>query len=1103
MISAKNSLLASVLQCGILLQVFLLSLYIIPFPSYAETNPLADSGVPVKKIVYSSEASATIADTASKLAALLEQMTGGSYTVETFTPANGPDPDSIVLGLGETLAISELENPSPQDREHYWIGSSNDQRYIILAGTTELAVTHAAFRFLYLLGCRWYFASPDWSIIPFDSNLAWITSHAVEHTKTLIIGQKSITTNFYRDEAPDYKARNIWFSYCNHGGGNPSGEWLQNYYDYLDWSEKNKNTDGLTIKTAHNYHNIVSWAKDHNVWDDSYYALIDGVRDPSGQLCVSNPGLQQVCIDYALDYFSTNPDADCVSMEPDDHTKWCECSSCNAIQNFATTGFVTDRVVYLANIVANAIPSDKYVGMLAYSAHNPPPSITACSNVYVLITTGYLKDGYSVEQLVTEWGAKAAHLGIYDYFSITSYDRSLPCRSDVTDISYLNDLFPGYYPNNVNVFNAQASHAFGGMGLGYYTALRLAWDINENIEDIKTDFLTNCFGNAADTMKQFYERIDKGNGYRCSEDLIGRLFRYLNQSMTEVSTTAEETRLRDLALWLRYCELCRGYIALLPGTEKQAAAEAMLRHAWKIRGTNMVDSLAIWRTIVLDSGFEWPLDGNGNPMDTSVPMGVHPWKESTLYTTSEIDQMIQNGIGNNDILPTDPKVFGSDLVPSGAPADTRGSFKYVVKITRYSLFSDSSGQLPSMTIMTGKSYQDRGDSTWELRSADGATLLQSGSVPPDQQNHTVSFSSVAANTSYLLVYDDHGSTSEISWASGSKISVCCSLNSPYTQSGAVSYRYFYVPKGTNYVMMYAWTIGDCTFYNAADELKHTQTRVEAGGADVVIPVDGDDDQIWYVKLLRGTDIFFYNIPGLMANSPDELLIPEDALPVTPDQLEDLAAWYDASDTSTITESNSMISAWNDKSDNEFDLLQAAASKQPLLVASALNGNSVVRFDGVDDIMTCLGTDINQSMSVFLVFKRISADGSDRFIGGGHAGIDSLYLRYPNTGDSLRIQSESGDFMSVTYDASDYTILALIADGDYSEIYRNGLLVGSGDSGIDPFDMIVIGGRGTYEAEWINMDLAECIIYNPALNLNDRGRIENYLSEKWGITLDNN
>ena len=60
------------------------------------------------------------------------------------------------------------------------------------------------------------------------------------------------------------------------------------------------------------------------------------------------------------------------------------------------------------------------------------------------------------------------------------------------------------------------------------------------------------------------------------------------------------------------------------------------------------------------------------------------------------------------------------------------------------------------------------------------------------------------------------------------------------------------------------------------------------------------------------------------------------------------AWYDASDTATITVSGSAVTQWNDKSGNGYNLTQSTAAYRPLSGTRTLNSKNVIDFDGSND-----------------------------------------------------------------------------------------------------------------------------------------------------------
>ncbi len=819
----------------------------------AEQISIAQSGTPQMTIYIPDTASEELQTSANELATTLNQITGGTFTISTFNSSTGPLP-GIILGKSTDLNLtSEVPEPGSnmKIRERYILSTANSGDYIFLAGATDLAIQDAVYDFLERLECRWFFASPNWTIIPSDANLSWQTP-ALLRSLNVTMGSQNISMNIYVDELPDYKMRNIWAEYCGSSGDN--GDWYQQELDWGYWRKQNRVANSYYISAGHNYSGIVQWAITNNCWSNDYYALIDGVRNSSGQLCLGNPAVQQLLRDYAVAKLVGTVES--VSLEPNDNTRWCQCALCEAIQPLSS-GFVTDRVITANNFAASYIPAGKYIGMYAYSMHSDAPSINVDDQIYVLIATAFLSYGNTDESLVSEWSAKAQNLGIRDYFSVWDWDHNLPGSGRASNLSFISSKLPYYNNNNVDVMSAESTHSWGSLGLGYYIAGKLLWDTSQDVETLKTDFLNRCFGPAAATMRDFYEHLDGANYYPLSDDLLGRLYGYLMTARGETADANIVARLDDLTLYLRYVDLYQEY-----GSD----SEEVLRFTYKIKDTNMVDSLTCWRNYT----GTWPDDKNWQ-----VTYPDHPWKDATPYTHAEIVQMNQDGVTNNPTLPEEPHLFSDDLVLSGAAAGTTGGFNRTRGAVYIFLRADSNGVLPSLDIANGFSYTNKGDAVWTLYTADGETELESGTIPPDQLYHTVTFST-SGTGNYLFYYNDARATSQILWSVDSTVNMCAYSGRTLWLAARASRMYFYVPKGTQYVEATASYMSDCDFYNGDGILKQAYT-IGQYNVDVIIPVnESEDDSIWYVTDLKTTNFQFRNIPGQLAKSQDKLLIPREA-----------------------------------------------------------------------------------------------------------------------------------------------------------------------------------------------------------------------------------
>ena len=131
---------------------------------------LAFDGKPQQAVVVSERASPGVLEAAEELRAYLSRITGGQFELRTGDGARG-----IVLGTLTEFPQLELDGPlamrGPYDgKEAYAIRTERDR--LLLVGRTELGVSHAAFRFLESLGCRWFFPAKAWEVGPERPTLA-------------------------------------------------------------------------------------------------------------------------------------------------------------------------------------------------------------------------------------------------------------------------------------------------------------------------------------------------------------------------------------------------------------------------------------------------------------------------------------------------------------------------------------------------------------------------------------------------------------------------------------------------------------------------------------------------------------------------------------------------------------------------------------------------------------------------------------------------------------------------------------------------------------------------------------------------------------------
>ncbi len=213
---------------------------------------------------------------------------------------------------------------------------------------------------------------------------------------------------------------------------------------------------------------------------------------------------------------------------------------------------------------------------------------------------------------------------------------------------------------------------------------------------------------------------------------------------------------------------------------------------------------------------------------------------------------------------------------------------------------------------------------------------------------------------------------------------------------------------------------------------------------------------------------------------------------SPSTIAGLQFWIIADSAQNVMGS---MPVWNDESTNSYNLLQGNSNQQPTVISNALNGHSVVHFDGVNDYMQInFGTSYNTPQTFFVVFKDINT-----FYGKVYDGINSYNgLRYYNNYLATRI---GGDLVGYSKSSPfDFIINTGEFNGSNSKIYENSVLKSSGYLPANTLSGLTIGSSFEIGSKWFGGDIAEIIMFNQILSPADRLNIELYLNSKYGASI---
>ena len=818
----------------------------------AEVTRLADGGRALMPVVIVDAASEEVRAAAADLAEYLGRIAGARFEVAPGDGASG-----IVLGTAADFpALAEGADFAPDHplrREEYILRSEADR--LVLLGATPMAVEHAVWDLLYRLGYRQYFPGERWEIVP---------------------SLPELEIEVDAREVPDYHARRIWYGW---------GLWDYNAEPYRLWCLRNRARSGMTLNTGHAYGRIIRAKADEFAAHPEYYALVDGERRFAGEVdgrgnikfCISNPGLRDVVLEYALEYFEQDPDEDSVSMDPSDGGNWCECAECAAM------GSVSDRAVTLANEVAEAVNErydEKFVGMYAYNEHSPPPAVEVHANVIISVATAFIRGGYTLDELIEGWQERGATIGIREYLGVGTWDRDLPGRARGADLDYVTATIPEFHAKGARWYSSESSDSWGPAGLGYFLAARLLWDIDEAglRDEIRQRFIADCFGPAAAEMDAFYTLIDGATSPLLCRDLIGRMYRHLDSAREAAGGEAGVVeRLNDLVLYTRYVEHFLDY-STAEGDARQQAFEDLVRHTYRMRETMMVHAKSLYRDLVnRDRAVEIPEGAEWN-----VPEEENPWKHSTPFAEAELAEFVARGIEANPVVEIEAVRFSEDLVPAvplalESPVEGSMDVQTRHRQVRHLWLAEAPAAL-ALRVTGGliPHYRDRGNVQFELFADAEATLEAvdaDGSVPPDGEEREVVLQS-RYDGLHRLEWTDGGDRTLVAFPEGMAVTVRSDLEQPARLEGRWT-LVFYVPEGTETVGGYATTpTGELV--NADGEVAFSFGEMGEAGYFAVPVGEGQDGRLWALRNCSGQRMLM-TVPPYLAASGETLLLPREVV----------------------------------------------------------------------------------------------------------------------------------------------------------------------------------------------------------------------------------
>ena len=448
---------------------------------------LAKSGQAAAPVVLLPDSGPMAEQAVADLIASLDKMTGGSF-------ATGLDPrvtPVVVAGLasewakltGDDGPAQRLKDASPES----FVLQSTPERLLIL-GRDPNGVSHGVYTLLDSLGCRWYFLTRDWEVIP---------------------RKKDVAVDLDRVEGPAMRVRVL----SNGAGAGASARLFE------DWCRRNRLGSAYGPRSVH--HSYEAYVPSELFKErPELFAWVSKDGDSKGteqngkQPCTTHPEVVKMFIDGALaklreEKNRTGRDPQIISISPNDGTtNMCRCERC------LETGTYGDCALLLANQVAEAVNKefpDTMIGLLAYGRAGDIPAKVqkAHPNVLVSIATNFNYRN-SVARLIDKWSKISSHPIIYEYYAIDAWGDAAP-DNNAPNVEHIARTLRSWHRQGVEGINGEMNNNWGSVGHRLWAFSRLAWNPDQPVGEVNEDFFEGCWGEAAAPMRRYFGRWEAGH----------------------------------------------------------------------------------------------------------------------------------------------------------------------------------------------------------------------------------------------------------------------------------------------------------------------------------------------------------------------------------------------------------------------------------------------------------------------------------------------------------------------------------------------------------------------------------------------------------------
>ncbi len=720
---------------------------------------------------------------------------------------------------------------------------------LLAIGKQPEAVQHAAVTLLRKLGCRWYYPAQSWHVIP---------------------QADTITVALDDTDQPSFIRRTIGYRSSDRGR-------------FQQWAIYNRLGSTINGQIHHSYATFVprSLFKEH----PEYFALKDTDGDGIGdtrtpnQPCTTHPEVVKMFKERAIRAFENNPSLDMLPVSPNDGTgNLCRCERCRAV------GSYSDCVWLLAHQVAEAVDQKfdgKKIAIMAYGRPSPPPTLDVPRDDRIVaeLATAYMYH-VSLDEMLKGWPKYVGLITIYDYWAIPQWGSNKP--GGHFDVAEAKKDLPYYYRNNARGLTGEAAGSWGSTGLAIYVATQMMWDIDANVDAIVDRYYSDCFGKAADAVRAYESRWQRGAEF--NDRTLKLALLDLQRGLNEAEHWPEKRRVAGLVLYMHALKVRRDFAQLGKKREKMSdeqiaqMIEAGDSFLWRFRDVGLYH-MSIGIGAVTQDGFPW-------------------------FTLDQIEHLLDEDLADlKDVPAIELKTtYSKDLAP--LPASTPGvrvqadddqgdasSSKARVLLDHTHVIIQADPQHPvqlQLRRSSNPSAPDHITAVLQPFSQDGKA--NDSSAPSEKQE--VDFSkdgpytmTLTPKTAGLYRIQFDGSNPPFSIESSQRWVLDLSRDArPKTWLSARNEPwYFYVPQGTKMFELFGGGGNKkplhMQVFDAAGEAVADQTFEKSGRLQVRVPAE-KQGTVWSFRMQYFISLYgnwIHGVPGYISPSPDRLLVPSEVL----------------------------------------------------------------------------------------------------------------------------------------------------------------------------------------------------------------------------------